>query len=78
MNGELQIIGVIVQSGSVGISLALIWYLNQSSKRHNQTISNHLSSSVQAIKDNTKINTTIAKSLQRMCDLLNKLAEKIK
>ena len=78
MGTDIQIIGVIVQAGAVGISLALIWYLNQSSKRHNEVISNHLSSSVQALKDNTKINTAIAKSLQKMCDLLNKLSEKIK
>ena len=78
MSNEWQIIQFLVQGGAVSISLALIWYLNENSKRHKTTIENHLSSSVKAMKDNTKINVTIAKSLQRMCDLLQRLAEKIK
>ena len=75
---QLDVIQIIIQAGNLGISLVLIWYLNESSKRHKETIENHLTSSVKAIKDNTKVNAAIAKSLQRMCDLLNRLSEKIK
>lgn len=80
MNGELQIIGIIVQSGSVGISLALVWYVNEIGKRHHQErentniiLENHLSSSTKAIKENTKTNLKTVKVLQKISDKLQNL-----
>ena len=77
MNGELQIIGIIIQSGSVGISLVLIWFINEKEKRNQiernenrNVIENHLTNSVKAIKDNTKSNLKIVKVLQKMTDKL--------
>ena len=75
-----QLIGIIIQSGSVGISVALIWLMNQNSKRHQierqettQTLTNHLATSSKVLKEVANSNIKIARCLQKITDKLDQL-----
>ena len=66
MNGELQLIGIIVQSGAVGISGGLIWLLNKVIKGNKETIENHMHESSLVLKGVAKSNIQVAKALTKL------------
>ena len=73
---ELSAIEFIVQAGAVGISILLIWYVNQQAKRHKEeaenyskVIENHLAHSSNVMDEVAKSNIKVAKALQKMSDV---------
>ena len=68
---------------AVVVTGGFLWYLVRKDKsnkdtydRFSQIIENHLEHSNKVILSSTKADIEIAKSLQRMCDLLKELAKK--
>ena len=69
MPNELDVIGLAVQSGAVGISGGLIWLLNKIVKGFKETIDNHMHESSMAMKIVAKSNIQVARALQKLNDV---------
>jgi len=69
MPNELDVIGLAVQSGAVGISGGLIWLLNKVVKGFKETIDNHMHESSMSMKVVAKSNIQVARALQKLNDV---------
>jgi|SRR3990167_8604288 len=70
MPNELDVIGLAVQSGAVGISGGLIWLLNKVVKGFKETIDNHMHESSQSMNAVAKSNIQVAKRMQQINDTI--------
>ncbi|KKN56837.1 hypothetical protein LCGC14_0568190 [marine sediment metagenome] len=64
-------IKILVEGGSVGVAIALIFYMWKKEKMNNTTMNNHLRHTYEAQKEETKAKIKLTK-------VLDKLANKIK
>ena len=71
MPTEFQLVQLLIQSGSTGIALALIWLLSKVIKGHKETVENHLAHSNKVMTSVANANLKVAKSLQKLTDALN-------
>lgn len=79
MNSELEIIQLIVQTGAVGISLFLIWYIDRRDRRQleedllrEKTLRNHLKHDEAAKRAVAKALRSLEKIMVEVRDLLKK------
>ena len=63
---EEKIVTILVEGGTVGIALAIIWYMWRRDLLFNKTLNNHLEHSLQSDKEIAKSNIELAKAITHL------------
>ena len=69
---------ILIEGGSVGICVTLIFYMWKKDKMVNKTLNNHLDHTYRAQKADTKAKIKLAKALTEFKDIIGVLTNKIK